>query len=165
VAEQALTDPQVWFAGLPGVVVAAGALITDPLGRVLLVKPNYRDLWSLPGGICEFGEAPQAGCGREVEEEVGLHLAIGRLLAIDWSQPYGVEARPIMHFIFDGGRIAADAPICLQESELDDFRFTSRDELPAHLVPRGLVRITAAMRALDAGTVTFLPQEHYQPSR
>ena len=46
-------DHDTWFAQLPGVVVAAGALITDPAGRILLVKPNYRDHWTLPGGICE----------------------------------------------------------------------------------------------------------------
>src|SRR5450432_3484921 len=66
------TDHDTWFAQLPGVVVAAGALITDPAGQVLIVKPNYRDHWTLPGGICEQGEAPHAGCAREVEEEVGL---------------------------------------------------------------------------------------------
>ena len=37
-----------WYAELPGVVISAGALITDPAGRPLLVKPNYRDCWSLP---------------------------------------------------------------------------------------------------------------------
>jgi 8-oxo-dGTP diphosphatase len=64
-------DADAWFASLPGVVVAAGALIADPQERVLLVKPNYRELWSIPGGICEFGEAPQLGCYREVAEEIG----------------------------------------------------------------------------------------------
>ncbi|HTP16373.1 MAG TPA: hypothetical protein VMK13_11110 [Streptosporangiaceae bacterium] len=29
-------------------VISDGALITDPAGRPLLVKPNYRDCWSLP---------------------------------------------------------------------------------------------------------------------
>ena len=60
-------DHDTWFAQLPGVVVAAGALITDPSGRILLVKPNYRDHWTLPGGICEHGEPPHLGCAREVE--------------------------------------------------------------------------------------------------
>ena len=98
-------DQDAWFAQLPGAVVSAGALITDPAGQVLLVKPNYRDHWTLPGGICEHGEPPHVGCSREVAEEIGLDLPIGALLAIDWSQPYGRQARPIMHFVFDGGTI------------------------------------------------------------
>src|SRR5271155_4466384 len=76
-------DHDTWFARLPGVVVAAGALITDPAGRILLVKPNYRDHWTLPGGICEHGEPPHAGCAREIAEELGLDLEVSALLAID----------------------------------------------------------------------------------
>src|SRR5260370_22366581 len=82
-------DHDTWFAQLPGAVVAAGALITDPAGRVLLVKPNYRDYWTLPGGICEHGEQPQAGCARVVFEEIGLELHVDVLLYIVLSQPHG----------------------------------------------------------------------------
>jgi 8-oxo-dGTP diphosphatase len=152
-------DATAWFASLPGVVVAAGALITDPGGRVLLVKPNYRELWSIPGGICEFGEPPHVGCHREVTEEVGLDLAIGRLLAIDWSRPYGRQARPVMHLVFDGGQIDGGGDIVLQEAELDAFRFTSADELAEHLPAGGLARITGAMRAAASGRTIFVPHD------
>jgi len=150
-------DADTWFAGLPGVVVAAGALITDPGGRVLLVKPNYRELWSIPGGICESGEPPHVGCHREVAEEIGLDIAPGRLLAIDWSQPYGTDARPIMHLIFDGGQVDDGGDIVLQEAELDGFRFTALDELAAHLPPFGLARITGALDAASSGLTVYVP--------
>src|SRR5487761_1629035 len=74
------TDTQTWYAGLPTMYGATAALITDPAGRVLLVKPNYRELWSLPGGILEQGEPPHAGCVREVAEETGLQITAGPLL-------------------------------------------------------------------------------------
>src|ERR1035437_10670463 len=122
------TDHDTWFAQLPGVVVAAGALITDPAGQVLIVKPNYRDHWTLPGGICEQGEAPHAGCAREVEEEVGLIRPAGALLAVDWSQPYGAESRPIMHFVFDGGTVSEGTRIVVQQEELDGYQFADRSE-------------------------------------
>jgi 8-oxo-dGTP diphosphatase len=150
-------DADTWFASLPGVVVAAGALITGPGGRVLLVKPNYRELWSIPGGICEFGEPPHVGCHREVAEEIGLDLAIGRLLAIDWSQPHGVEARPIMHLLFDGGQVDDADDIVLQEAELDGYRFTAPDELAAYLPPFGLARIIGALRAAASGGTVYVP--------
>lgn len=151
-------DADAWFASLPGVVVTAGALIADPQERVLLVKPNYRELWSIPGGVCEFGEAPQNGCHREVAEEVGLEIAVGRLLAIDWSQPYGPSARPVMHLVFDGGQVDG-AGIVLQEAELDGFRFTAPDELAGYLPPSGFARITGALRALESGTTVFVPHD------
>ena len=125
-------DPDIWFAQLPGVVLAAGALITDPAGRMLLVKPNYRDHWSVPGGICEHGEPPHAGCAREVAEEIGLEPGWRPLLAIDWSQPFGREARPIMHFLFDGGTLSGGAGIVLQRAELDEFRFTDPAEMAGY---------------------------------
>jgi 8-oxo-dGTP diphosphatase len=157
--DSGFTEPDVWFAGLPGVVIAAGALITDQAGSVLLVKPNYRELWSLPGGICEFGEAPHLGCEREVAEEVGLQISAGRLLAVDWSRPYGPEARPIMHFVFDGGQVGDGDAIVVQESELDGYRFTALAELPAYLPARGLARVTGALTARAEGPASFLPQE------
>ena len=82
--------PDEWFGGLPGVVIAGGALFTDPHGRVLLVKPNYRDAWTIPGGVCEYGEPPHAGAAREIAEEIGLAGLAGPLLTVDWSQPYGL---------------------------------------------------------------------------
>ncbi len=151
-------DEQSWLASLPEVVLAAGAVITDPAGQVLLVKPNYRDWWSVPGGICEFGEPPHAGCRREVAEEVGIDRVPGPLLAIDWSRPYGEQSRPMMHLLFDGGQVGFGQDIVLQESELDGYRFTAVDELPEYLPPRGLARMRSALRARASGTVVYVPQ-------
>jgi 8-oxo-dGTP diphosphatase len=157
--EATFTDEDTWYSGLAGVVVAAGGLITDPGHRVLLVKPNYRDWWGLPGGICEHGEPPQDGCRRELAEELGLDITLGRLLASDWAQPYGQPARPIMHFIFDGGQLTDGSGIVLQAAELDDFRFTEPADLAAYLPPLGLHRVTGALRARAGGTTIFLPHE------
>jgi len=150
-------DHDRWFAQLPGVVLAAGALITDPAGQILLVKPNYRDHWTLPGGICEHGEPPHAGCAREVAEEIGLPLPIGMLLAIDWSQPYGEQARPIMHFVFDGGTLGDGGGIVLQQEELDEFRFLPAAEATGYLAPYGARRVRAALAARASGAAVYQP--------
>src|SRR5580704_411891 len=76
-----------WFASLPTMFAAAAALFTDPSGRVLLVKPNYRDHWSLPGGMLEHGEPPHVGCRREVAEELGIDIVPGPLLVLGWAGP------------------------------------------------------------------------------
>ena len=150
-------EPDIWFAQLPGVVLAAGALITDPAGRALLVKPNYRDHWAVPGGICEHGEPPHEGCAREVAEEIGLALVPGPLVAIDWAQPFGRDQRPIMHFLFDGGTLDGGSGIVLQREELDDFRFTDPAELASYLPPHFEARVRAALAGRAAGAAVYQP--------
>ncbi len=158
--EVTFTDPQIWYASLPCVVVAAGGLITEPSGRVLLVKPNYRELWALPGGICEYGEPPHRGCQRELAEELGLDIPVGRLLAVDWSQPHGADAKPIMHFVFDAGELADGAGIVIQQAELDGYQFVPPAELASYLPDFGLARVSAAIKARESGATLFLP--HYR---
>jgi len=67
--------------------VAAGVLFRDAQGRVLLVKPTYKDGWDIPGGYVEPGESPKQAARREVLEELGIEPPIGRLLVVDWAPP------------------------------------------------------------------------------
>ena len=155
-------EPQIWHASLPGVVVAAAALIRDDVGRVLTVKPNYRDYWTLPGGICELGEPPHVGCAREVAEEVGLDCPIGRLLSLDWQHSpaeYGPQARPTIYFLFDGGVLPDGSRFVLQEDELDEFRFTRPESLGDFLSEPGLRRVAAALAALGSDGARYLPHQ------
>jgi len=149
-------EPMAWHASLPGVIVSAAALIGDGAGGVLVVKPNYRDHWSLPGGICEFGEAPRAGCARELTEELGIDPHVGELLAIDWQpaqEIYGPSARPAVFFIFDGGTLPNLSGIRLQPEELDDCKFAPASELGVLLPSVSLPRVTSALAALSSGCV------------
>jgi ADP-ribose pyrophosphatase YjhB (NUDIX family) len=43
-------DFATYIAGLPRILAGAAALFRDAEGRVLLVEPNYREGWALPGG-------------------------------------------------------------------------------------------------------------------
>ncbi|MGJ7540993.1 NUDIX hydrolase [Brevibacterium luteolum] len=80
-------DTRGHAASGPEVVPAAGAVVTDGRGRVLLVlrgSQPHRGRWSLPGGKVEPGETWQQAAAREVAEETGLEVAIGRqLLSLD----------------------------------------------------------------------------------
>ena len=151
------TDTQAWYASLATMYGAAAALITNPSGRVLLVKPNYRDHWSLPGGVLEDGEPPHRGCGREVAEEVGLQITVGPLLVVDWAAPNHERPRPAVFFVFDGGEVAPGADIRLQEEELDDYRFTAPGEFGAYLPHFLEARYSAALNARAAGGAVYLP--------
>jgi 8-oxo-dGTP diphosphatase len=158
-ASVTFTDTQTWYAGLATMYGAAGALITGPSGGMLLVKPNYRDHWSVPGGVLEHGEPPHAGCAREVEEETGLKITAVRLLVVDWLPPDRERPRPFVYFVFDGGEVGPDTSIRLQAEELDDYRFADADELGRYVPPLLEARYSAALRARATGAAVYLPSQ------
>lgn len=68
---------------IPTMTVVAAALI-DGEGRVLLQRrPEGRamaGLWEFPGGKVERGEEPEAALVRELEEELGIGVAVPDLV-------------------------------------------------------------------------------------
>ncbi len=66
----------------PGV----SAVISDAQGRVLLQQRTDNSRWGLPGGVVEYGESIVAALHREVMEETGLTIEIGRLIGV-YSDP------------------------------------------------------------------------------
>jgi ADP-ribose pyrophosphatase YjhB (NUDIX family) len=136
---------------------AAGALLTHPDGRVLLVKPNYRDHWAIPGGMLEDREPPHVGCVREIREELGLAISPGPLLVVDWAPPADKRPRPLMIFVFDGGMLTDTDDITLQTEELDDYRFIAPDQVSSYLPASIAARIPAALTARATRTTVYLP--------
>lgn len=64
------------------------AVIFDQTDRILLVKMTYQRFhpWGLPGGSLEYGESPEAGVVREVQEETGWDVQIEKFLFVKtWS--------------------------------------------------------------------------------
>lgn len=49
-------EPDTWYAQLAAFHAAAALFVTDDTGRVLLVKPSYRDHWAFPGGYVDQDE-------------------------------------------------------------------------------------------------------------
>jgi len=136
--------------------VAAGALFRDEAGRILLVKPSYKLGWDIPGGYVEPGETPRQACLREIEEELGIDVAVGRPLVIDWAPAPG-EGDKVL-FVFDGGILSSSdqASIKLQAEELDQFDVFDRSALTEVLNDRLQRRIFAAIEATQTGSTTYL---------
>jgi 8-oxo-dGTP pyrophosphatase MutT (NUDIX family) len=147
-----------WFASLPTAYLSAGLILTDRAGRLLVVKPNYRDDgWSIPGGIVEHGEPPHVAASREVAEELGLHIPAGDLLVADWVAPAGERPRAITTYLFDGGTVEDPGAIRLQEEELDAAEFVSWAEAEARMPAHTAARVPAARQARDTGRTVYLP--------
>ncbi|MGW3421853.1 NUDIX domain-containing protein [Streptomyces phaeochromogenes] len=149
-------DYATYIAGLPRVLVGAAALLRDAEGRVLLVEPNYRDGWALPGGTVESddGETPRQGARRETLEEIGLDLEIGRLLAVDWVP--GTTRPPIVAYLYDGGVLSEDQfkAIRLQEEELLSWRLVAREDLSEYIPGSLGGRVLASLDVLATGAGT-----------
>ncbi|MFE2227176.1 NUDIX domain-containing protein [Streptomyces kronopolitis] len=146
-------DYASYIAGLPRVLAGAGVIFRDAEGRLLLVEPNYRDTWLLPGGTVESdrGESPRQAARRETAEEIGLDVVPGALLAVDWVR--GTGRPPLVSYLYDGGVLDAGrlAAIRLQQEELLSWRLVHWDEAQT-LVNRELaLRIGAALKALADG--------------
>lgn len=150
-----------FLRSLPRKRMAAGALIRDERGRILLVKPVYKGGWSLPGGVVEADESPKTACIREIREELGLDQPIGRMLVADYNTPRGEKTESLM-FIYDGGVVGEEtlAAIRLQAEELEGFGLFSRAELPEVMSRSLRRRILAAWDQLgEAGGIYLEDQE------
>jgi 8-oxo-dGTP diphosphatase len=128
------------------VVLAAGAVIADGEGRLLLVKRGrdpQRGRWSVPGGRVEPGETLEAAVAREALEETGLHVTVGREL---WTvrlptgdgrefEIHDFRATPVGGALRPGDD--ADAATWVAPSELHRLRLTTH--LVTHLRRGGVL--------------------------
>lgn len=151
--------PAEYYATLPKIIGGAGAIIRDTAARILLVKPSYRDHWEVPGGGLDLGEDPRQAFRREVKEELGLDLAPGRLLVVDWMPEQPDGRPPLCNFLFDGGLITpeeARQQVRLDSDELTDWKLAAPEEWDALLPEHMVRRLHACCRALTRDTTVYL---------
>lgn len=142
---------------LPKKRMAAGALILDQRGELLIVKPTYRDDWLIPGGSIEVDESPREACVRETYEEVGLDLPITRILLIEY-QHGGDNRTENIQFIFDGGVLTQEQieQIVIPSNELSQYAFVPYEDALRLLNQRLARRITHALPAREQGRIVYL---------
>ena len=145
-----------FYASLPRTRGAAAALLLDGRGQLLLVKPTYKEGWTLPGGVIEDGESPLAACVRECEEELGLSPNLDGLVCVDWGPPrHGLDAVNI--FVFSG-RITDEeiTGIRLPPDELSDYTLVDPDKAAGLVPPHIDRRLAPSLRAAAGRTAVYL---------
>lgn len=146
----------VMNAALPRKRLIAHVLMRDAAGRILLCNTAFKTDWELPGGIVEPYESPRQGAIREVKEELGIDIGLGRLLAVDWMPPY-LGWDDAEELIFDGGIVTEPeiGAYVLQATEIRSVQLITIDEAEPHLTPLSFRRLSAIL-ALDAAeTITM----------
>ena len=140
-------------ARMPRKTAAGGALIRDRAGRILFLEPTYKPTLDIPGGIVEYDESPYDACRREVQEEIGLDLEIGRLLVVDWVPAHGPWSDALA-FVFDGGVL--DTPtLTLDPTEARAHHFLTLEEATPRLRPSMTRRLTLAQHSLTTNHPTY----------
>jgi 8-oxo-dGTP pyrophosphatase MutT (NUDIX family) len=137
-----------YYRSLPMKRMGAGAIFFDSVGKILIVKPSYKDGWEVPGGVVEDNESPRKAAEREILEELGLPKHLSTLLCVDYQDANGMKTESLM-FIFDGGVLSDDEIKCikLDGKELIEFRFVKIEEASKLLIPPIARRIEQAVQA------------------
>lgn len=78
---------------MPTHIVAAGGIVEDKQGHILLVKTQHGG-WVFPGGQVEVGENIMDAVVREVKEESGIDVEVSTLI--------GIYSNTAIHKGYDG---------------------------------------------------------------
>ncbi|MGH7390607.1 MAG: NUDIX domain-containing protein [Candidatus Rokuibacteriota bacterium] len=130
-----------------GVRPSVSAVIFDRRGRLLLQQRSDSGQWGLPGGSVEIGESVHVAIRREVREETGLDVAVGRLVGV-----YSVPELQIVRY--PDGNVWHYVNVCFECvvrsgalttcDETLDLRYFPPRRLPAMLLSSHRIRIRDA---------------------
>lgn len=125
------TDEQrrTWLASLDRRFSSAAVLIENEQGELLIVKSDYKDHWSLPGGIVDSGESPLKAAVREVEEEVGIKIDAESLQLAMVASRHSDEFLTHQFVFFTQLENNVLSEIKLQESEIVSSKLISKSEV------------------------------------
>jgi ADP-ribose pyrophosphatase YjhB (NUDIX family) len=129
--------------------VSAVVWSDGPGSSLLLMQRSDNAAWGLPGGYVEIGESVTAAAAREVLEETGVQVELGRLVGVYSDPAQQVIAYP------DGRRVQA-VNLCFEARPIGSGAATTPEEslatgyfeaaaLPTPLVPIHEIRIRDAL--------------------
>ncbi len=148
---------------LPKKQVGTAVLFFNTKEELLIVKPDYKDGWLLPGGSTEHNESPLQCAIRETSEEIGLDISELQLAGVYYGHKKGVFTDSLK-FIFFGGTLTENqiARIKLQTEELEEYIFISPEKATPLLSPSLQKSIPACLESIKNRTVAYIesPTEH-----
>lgn len=132
-------------------------LLFNEKGELLILKPTYKDHWTIPGGVVDKNESIRQAAEREIEEEIGLRVAVKQLLFVDYIFKTK-EKDENLQFIFYGGELDEKDinEIKLQEDELSEYKFLKLGDAQQLLGNKLAKRISSCEQAIEKKLSTYL---------
>ncbi|HEU4428062.1 MAG TPA: NUDIX domain-containing protein [Myxococcota bacterium] len=149
-----------YFASDPTAIrlsVSAVVWRDRPGGELLLMQRSDNRHWGLPGGYVELGESVASAAAREVFEETGVRIEVGKLIGV-----YSDPARQVIDY--GGGRRVHAINLCFEARATGSGTATTPQEtiatgyfsanaLPAPFVPIHEIRIRDALAGAGPAAV------------
>jgi mutator protein MutT len=118
----------------PGPVVGVGGVVVRGQ-RALIVKRAHdprRGEWSIPGGTVELGERLTDAVRRELREETGLEVEVGRMLELFDRIHHDDAGRIRYHFVIVDFLCHAPFGDAEAGTDADEVAWVTADELDAY---------------------------------
>lgn len=120
------------------------ATIVEKGDKILFVKRGIepeKGKWSLPAGFLEYGEQPEKGAVRELEEETSLKANLEDLEMIDALNMRRFPGQRLLATVFridyqhtEGGLKAGDDAVEASFWNMDQLKEDQNEELKSHFV-------------------------------
>lgn len=120
------------------IVTSVVAVIVDSEDQVLLTKrsvPPFQGEWVMPGGKIDLGEPIVQALKREVWEEVGLEVEVGRLIDIFEHVTPGDDNYHFIIIYYLCTPLYCD--VTHNRDEVAEARWVGRHELASMKIPAG----------------------------
>jgi ADP-ribose pyrophosphatase YjhB (NUDIX family) len=136
VSENALLAAQKAAKEADKRVVTAGALLLDQESNIMVLRVSYRSTGAIPGGVLHRLEKPKVGAEREILEELGIKVKLGRVLCMASDTVFD-NTTDALRVIFEGPRMTDDllSQISFADKEVIGYHFVPVDQLDKYLAP------------------------------
>src|SRR5450759_2035218 len=139
-------------------IQAAGAVVWRPAGggEVALIHRRRYDDWSFPKGKCEPGEHVLAAAVREVAEETGVRVVLGRPLSTSRYESNGQHKR--VHYW--AGRCQEPPAAFVPNAEVDNLEWLAVPAALGRLSYQRDVQVLDEFAGGPAQTVPYILLRH-----